>query len=192
MEKTAEALLQLILKAREHEARTAPNLLPDRHPNLLPDWHPNRDFFVADILEWALKDDQASLEHPFFSLSKNPDHKIRDYDHNGVHITIAPSAYGMATIWDKDILIYAVGQLIEAMNQERSVSRVVRLKAYDLLIATNRQTSGHSYELGVGGATEQKPGLRMARAPSLMAITVHRLPFARFWSRWSVERCRLS
>jgi uncharacterized damage-inducible protein DinB len=47
-------------------------------------------------------------------------------------------------------------------------------------------------EIGVGGATEQKPGLRMAGAPSLMAVTVHRLPFARFWSSWSVERCRLS
>jgi hypothetical protein len=43
-------------------------------------------------------------------------------------------------------------------------------------------------DIGVGGATEQKPGLRMARAPSLMAVTVHRLLFARFWSRWSVER----
>jgi hypothetical protein len=45
---------------------------------------------------------------------------------------------------------------------------------------------------GVGGATEQKTGLRMAGAPSLMAVAVHRLLFARFRSRWSVERCRLN
>jgi hypothetical protein len=39
---------------------------------LLPDRHPNRDFFIADLLDWELKEDRASMEHPFFSLSKNP------------------------------------------------------------------------------------------------------------------------
>lgn len=34
---------------------------------LLPDRHPVRDFFIADILDWALKDDRHSMEHPFFS-----------------------------------------------------------------------------------------------------------------------------
>ena len=28
--------------------------------HLLPDRHPVRDFFIADILDWALKDDRAS------------------------------------------------------------------------------------------------------------------------------------
>jgi hypothetical protein len=41
-------------------------------PRLLPERHPNRDFFVADILDWALKDDRHSMEHPIFSLSKIP------------------------------------------------------------------------------------------------------------------------
>jgi len=127
------------------QARTAQTQDPSR--KLAPDRHPNRDFFVADILDWALKDDRASMEHPFFSLSKNPDHKIRHYEHNSVHITVAPGAYGLATIWDKDILIYAVSQLVEALNQDRPVSRTIRVKAYDLLVATNRHTSGHNYKL---------------------------------------------
>ena len=32
------------------------------------------------------------------------------------------------------------------MNQNRPVSRTVRLKAYDLLVATNRHTGGKNYE----------------------------------------------
>jgi hypothetical protein len=32
------------------------------------DRYPNRDFFVADLNTWTIKDDQASMEHPFFSL----------------------------------------------------------------------------------------------------------------------------
>ena len=96
-------------------------------PRLLPDRHPVRDFFIADILDWALKDDRHSMEHPIFSLSKTPDRKVRHYEHNGVHVTVAPSAYGRATIWDKDILLYCVSVLTEGLNQGREVSRTVRL-----------------------------------------------------------------
>ena len=32
--------------------------------------------------------------------------------HNGNSITVTPSIKGLATIWDKDILIYAVSQLV--------------------------------------------------------------------------------
>jgi plasmid replication initiation protein len=117
---------------------------------LLPDRHPVRDFFIADILDWALKDDRHSMEHPFFSLSKTPDTKERHYEHNGNRITIKPGSDGLATIWDKDILIYAVSQLVEAMNQGRPVNRTVRLTAYDLLVSTNRGTGGRDYELLAG------------------------------------------
>jgi plasmid replication initiation protein len=114
---------------------------------LLPDRQANRDFFVADILEWALKDDRHSMEHPFFSLSKKPDRRVRHYEHNGANVVAKPGADGMPTIWDKDILIYAVSQLVEAMNQGRPVCRTIRLKAYDLLISTNRGTGGRAYDL---------------------------------------------
>ena len=115
-------------------------------PPLLPERHPNRDFFVCDILDAAPKDDLGSMEHPMFSLSTKPDHNIRRYEHNGNSITIAPGAYGMATIWDKDILIYCISQLVEALNRGRDVSRIVWVTAHDLLVATNRGTGGSSYE----------------------------------------------
>jgi plasmid replication initiation protein len=116
-------------------------------PNLLPDRHPVRDFFIADIAEWALKDDRHSMEHPFFSLSKKPDREIRRYQHNGISITVMPSVMGIATIWDKDILIYAVSQLVEALNQHRAdIGPVVRVTAYDLLVATNRYSGGKNYD----------------------------------------------
>jgi plasmid replication initiation protein len=114
---------------------------------LLPDRHPVRDFFIADILDWALKDDRHSMEHPFFSLSKK-DLKTWHYEHNGVSITITPNAeYGRANIWDKDILLYCISLLVEGLNRGRTdISRTVRLTAYDLLVTTNRTTGGRSYE----------------------------------------------
>jgi plasmid replication initiation protein len=113
---------------------------------LLPDRHPNRDFFVCDILDASPKDDLGSMEHPLFSLSTKPDYTIRRYEHNGNSIEIAPGAHGMATIWDKDILIYCISQLVEAMNRGREISRTVWVTAYDLLVATNRGTDGRGYQ----------------------------------------------
>lgn len=113
---------------------------------LLPDRHPIPDFFVCDIMDAAPKDDMASMEHPIFSLSTKPDTRIRNYEHNGNSIKISPSMDGLATIHDKDILIYCISQLIAKMNRGEQPSRTVYLKAYDLLVATNRRTDGDSYE----------------------------------------------
>ena len=85
------------------------------------------------------------MEHPIFSLSTRPDRRILDYAHNGVEITVTPSVKGLATIHDKDILIFCISQLMAAINAGKATSRVIQLKAHDLLIATNRETSGDAY-----------------------------------------------
>jgi plasmid replication initiation protein len=114
-------------------------------PALLPARHPTPDFFVCDILGALPKDDMATMEHPVFSLATRPDLRVLSYAHNGVEITVTPSVRGLATIHDKDILIFCVSQLMAALNAGRAVSRTVTLKAHDLLVATNRETSGDAY-----------------------------------------------
>jgi plasmid replication initiation protein len=112
---------------------------------LLPDRHPQSDFFVCDIFGANPKDDLATMEHPVFSLSTRPDLRVLDYRHNGVEVTVTPSVRGLATIHDKDILIYCISQLMAAINAGRQVSRTLHLRAHDLLVATNRETSGDAY-----------------------------------------------
>lgn len=114
---------------------------------LLPDRHPNQDFFICDIMDAVPKDDMASMEHPVFSLSTKPDTRIRQYEHNGNSIQITPSVLGLATIHDKDILIYCISQMVSKINQGIDPSRHLRLRAFDLLVATNRQTTGRGYKL---------------------------------------------
>ena len=87
----------------------------------------------------------ATMEHPVFSLSTRPDLRILRYNHNGVEVTVTPSVRGLATLFDKDILIFCISQLMAAMNAGRAVSKQLTLKAHDLLVATNRETSGDSY-----------------------------------------------
>jgi plasmid replication initiation protein len=112
----------------------------------LPERHPTADFFVCDVLDAIPKDDMASMEHPMFSLSTRPDRRILSYEHNGTRIEVTPSVRGLATIHDKDILIYCISQLMAALNLGRPVSRVIQMRAHDLLVATNRETSGDGYK----------------------------------------------
>jgi plasmid replication initiation protein len=111
----------------------------------LPDRHRQGDFFVCDIFDAIPKDDMASMEHPLFSLATRSDRRILEYAHNGVEITVTPSVRGLATIHDKDILIFCISQLMAALNAGREVSRTLTLRAHDLLVATNRETSGDAY-----------------------------------------------
>lgn len=118
---------------------------PTRSP-LLPDRHPIQDFFICDVADAIPKDDMGSMEHPIFSLATNPDVSIREYEHNGVRIAVLPSALGLATIHDKDILIYCISQLVAKMNAGLPLQQTLHLKAYDLLVSTNRNTDGRGYE----------------------------------------------
>lgn len=102
-------------------------------------------FFICD-LPWASpKDDMASMEHPLFTLATRPDRRILRYEHGANTIEITPSVKGLATIHDKDVLIYCVSQLVAALNAGRPTSPVLHMKAHDLLTATNRETSGDGY-----------------------------------------------
>lgn len=118
----------------------------ERSP-LLPDRHPQKDLFVCDIVDAVPKGDMSSMEHPVFSLSTKPDMRPRRYERNGNWIEISPSRYGLATVHDRDVLIYCISQCMAALNEDRQVHRTMRFKAHDLLVATNRQTSGRGYEL---------------------------------------------
>ena len=86
------------------------------------------------------------MEHPIFSLATKPDISIREYEHKGVKIAVLPSALGLATIHDKDVLIYCISQLVAKLNSGGKLQKDLHLKAYDLLVATNRNTDGRGYE----------------------------------------------
>ena len=128
---------------------------------LLPDRHPEPDFFVCDILNAAPKGDVASMQHPVFSLSTKPDRHVRRYDHGDLFVEVKPSADGLATVHDRDILIYCISQVMGALNRGQTVSQIVRFKAHDLLKSTNRITNGRGYE-SLKAALERLAGTRIS------------------------------
>jgi plasmid replication initiation protein len=112
---------------------------------LLPDRHPQQDFFVLDIADVVPKDDTASMEHPLFSLATKPDMRHLEYHGGGTKLKIIPSGLGLPTIFDKDILIFCISQLMQKKNRGEKIGKRVRFSARELLIATNRPTNNLGY-----------------------------------------------
>ncbi|SFJ90359.1 replication initiator protein A [Jannaschia pohangensis] len=113
---------------------------------LLPDRHPQHDLFICDVADAVLKDVMQHMEHPFYSLSKKPETSVKRY-RNGDHwLEVTPSVKGLATIYDKDILIYCISQIMAKLKEGVQVSPRVRINARELLIFANRGTSGREYQ----------------------------------------------
>jgi len=113
--------------------------------HLSPVKYRKTNFFIADIFNnLTFQDDIASMEHPLFAL-KAGDTKDRLYQHGNTTIKIKPTSIGLATIHDKDIWIYCISKLMQAMYEDKEISRTVHFTIYDYLITTNRHTSGSDY-----------------------------------------------
>ncbi|MEP3156870.1 MAG: replication initiator protein A [Nitratireductor sp.] len=109
------------------------------------------DLFLPYLADMPLRDQREMMERPFFSLAKTKRVKPIDYTSPDgqlwVHVSASPE-YGMATIWDADILIYCASQLADmARRGVNDVPRKLHLMPYDLLRAIGRPTTGRAYEL---------------------------------------------
>lgn len=147
-----EARAQEEVKALKALDRRLANVPRDRDgkSGLVKARHPNRDFFLADLFDYAMKDDGASMEAPIFTLSTKPDLTVWRWvsKDESRSVNVTPSVLGRATQHDKDVLIYVVSQLTEALNRGRedAKNRVVRFTVYDFLVTTNRGVGGDDYK----------------------------------------------
>ncbi|WP_108485539.1 replication initiator protein A [Oceaniglobus ichthyenteri] len=113
---------------------------------LLPERHPQHELFICDVGDAVLKDVMQHMEHPFYSLSKKPETTVKRYRNGDNWLEITPSVKGLATIYDKDILIYCISQIMATLKQGKKVSPRVRINSRELLIFANRGTSGREYQ----------------------------------------------
>jgi plasmid replication initiation protein len=113
---------------------------------LLPDKFVGKDLFISDFGDITPKADKGTLEFSFFSLQKKKDTSIYRFEgKDGMYIEIIPSVVGRPTVWDQDLLMYAISQLVEARNKKEAISKTIVVQAHDFLMGTNRSTGGRSY-----------------------------------------------
>lgn len=112
---------------------------------------PQLDLFVAFLSDAELRDQIDLMERPFFSLSKNKRLKEINYQSpdQSVFVNVKPhQAYGMATIWDADILIWIASQLNSLRNKGvNDPPRTLHARPYELLKAIGRSSGGADAEL---------------------------------------------
>lgn len=106
------------------------------------------DLFVGDICDVAPKSDLQTMEFPIFALSNKISNESIKYEFgNGNWVKLScDKDTGRPTILDKDVLLYCIGQIAEALNRGKPASRRVAIKAYDFLISTGRHATGADYE----------------------------------------------
>jgi plasmid replication initiation protein len=104
------------------------------------------DLFIESLIAAPLRDDRVTMEFPFFALQKRPLQTPLLYQDGNVSIRISPGERGVATIWDKDVLIYLASLINSRIERREPVSRTVQIAAYDLLRVTRRHTGKNAYQ----------------------------------------------
>lgn len=107
------------------------------------------DMFMPVFGDISARDGIDMMEFPFFSLSKKKRFTPLIYanERRGIEIIVSGAQpHGLATIWDKDILIWAVSQVREALDRGEQPSKVISFHPYYVLKSIRRGTSKKDYE----------------------------------------------
>lgn len=104
-------------------------------------------FSICAIPDLAIKDDMATMEAAVFTLATKRDLRVWRWSSSDgkKSIEVAPSAYGRATMHDKDLLIYIESHLVAAFNRGETPSRTVSFSGYHYLKVTGKNTWSDDY-----------------------------------------------
>jgi plasmid replication initiation protein len=112
---------------------------------------PQFDLFVPSVADLPLRDQRETMERPFFSLAKRKRLKPIEYTspNREVFVNVYPNPeFGMATIWDADILIWAASSLNDMRKRGvNDLPRTLHFHPHDVLRTICRETGGRQYQL---------------------------------------------
>jgi plasmid replication initiation protein len=103
------------------------------------------EMFTVSAADPPWRDNRDAMEYPFLALQKRRTKPIA-FRRNGISLEVhAPAKFGIATIWDWDLVIFAASHLNEAIEDGRKPSPRIRFVPYDCLRQISRGTSGRHY-----------------------------------------------
>ncbi len=86
------------------------------------------------------------MAFPFFALGKTAWMKPLTYAHANVTIEVRPSAKGVATIYDKEIVLYIASLMAGKIERGEEVGQDFIFTAHDLVSVTGANHSARSYQ----------------------------------------------
>lgn len=104
------------------------------------------EMFVLDSpLLTEVRGELSLMAYPFFALTKSAWKKPLYYKTDTVSIEIGPGPRGVATIYDKEVLLYIASLLVEKMDAGQTVAQDFYFTANDLFQVTYVNNSARSY-----------------------------------------------
>lgn len=94
----------------------------------------------------ALRDSRSLLEFPFFGLRRTPGHDPIEFKLGEVSLRVTGGEKGIATMWDRDLLIYAASIINKAIEAGETPHRRIRFVAHDFLRNTKRGVGKRAYQ----------------------------------------------
>lgn len=107
---------------------------------------PQGELFLLDSpLHGEIRGERSLMAFPFFALSKNAWMKPLTYQADKVSIEVRPSASGVATIYDKEIVLYIASLMAAKIEAGEEVQQDFVFTAHDLFSVTGSNHSARSY-----------------------------------------------
>lgn len=111
-------------------------------------------------LHGQVKGERSVMAFPFFALSKGRRMQPITYADDYVSIEVRPSQTGVATIYDKEILLYIASLLVSQMKSQQTPSQEYSFTAHDFLRVIGGNRSARSYQR-IHGALERLQGTQI-------------------------------
>jgi plasmid replication initiation protein len=89
--------------------------------------------------------ERTVAEFPFFALKKARQLEPMTFQAEGVTIELSSGKHGIATIYDKEILLYVASIMTDLLDRGGVVARTIRFTAHDLFRITGSNASKRSY-----------------------------------------------
>jgi plasmid replication initiation protein len=107
---------------------------------------PQGELFLLDSpLQGEIRGERSLMAFPFFALAKNAWMKPLTYNTESVSIEVRPSASGVATIYDKEIVLYIASLMAAKIEAGEEVAQDFVFTAHDLFSVTGSNHSARSY-----------------------------------------------
>ncbi len=102
-------------------------------------------FRLDSPLYGDIQGERTVAEFPFFALTKRAQMEPMTFESDEARIEINPSKTGVATIYDKEILLYIASLMVERLENGETVDRYLSFTANDLFRMTGTNPSARSY-----------------------------------------------
>jgi plasmid replication initiation protein len=105
------------------------------------------EFRLTDSpLVGKVKGDRNTMRFNFFSLRREKETELPRYDDGKTWIEVVGTKHGVASIWDKELLVYSASLLADKMNRGEKLQPRITFTAHDFFLTTGSTPGGSAYE----------------------------------------------